>query len=109
MSEIAKSTKDHEEIRRWVDKRGGRPAMVEGTAGEGSFGVLRIDFPGYSGGETLKPITWQEFFWAFDGSNLAFLYQEDPNDHQENPGDDEETELSRRVTRDLAKEKSSIN
>ena len=108
MSSIAKSTKDHEEIRRWVDKRGGRPAMVEGTAKDGSFGVLRIDFPGDSGGETLKPITWQEFFWAFDGSNLAFLYQDDPSD-QDTPGGDEETEFSRRVTRNLVKEKSSIN
>ena len=102
MSSTAKSTTDHEKIKKWVEERGGRPAMVKGTAKDGSFGVLRIDFPGYSGGETLEPITWQEFFWAFDESNLAFLYQEETKD-----GD--ESRFSKLVNRDSAREKSSTN
>lgn len=107
MSEIAKSTTDHEKIRKWVDERGGRPAMVEGSAKKNGFGALRIDFPGDSGEEALEPITWQEFFWTFDRSNLAFLYHE-PNDSEE-LSDNEETEFSNRVTRDLSQEKRSLN
>jgi hypothetical protein len=102
MSAKAKSTTDHEKIKKWVEERGGQPAMVKGTAKEGSFGVLRIDFPGYSGGETLEPITWQEFFWAFDESKLAFLYQEETMD-----GD--ESRFSKLVNRDYSNEKSQAN
>lgn len=49
--------------------------MVKGTSESGA-GILRIDFPGYSGEESLEPISWEEFFAKFDESNLAFLYQE---------------------------------
>ena len=33
---------------RWVSERGGYPARVKGTNTNGSFGVLRINYPGYS-------------------------------------------------------------
>ena len=102
MSSTAKSTTDHEKIKKWVEERGGRPAMVKGTAKEGSFGVLRIDFPGYTGEETLEPITWQEFFWAFDENKLAFLFQEETKD-----GD--ESRFSKLINRDSAKEGKSAN
>jgi hypothetical protein len=38
-------------------------------------GVLRIDYPGFSGEDSLEPIEWNEFFQAFDKNKLAFLYQ----------------------------------
>jgi hypothetical protein len=76
-------TTNHEEIRRWVEERGGHPATVKGTAKAGDTGVLRIDYPGFSGEETLEPITWDEFFKAFDENNLAFLYQEKTKDGKE--------------------------
>jgi hypothetical protein len=38
---------------------------------------LRIDYPGYSGDETLEPISWEEFFEGFEENELAFLYQEE--------------------------------
>jgi hypothetical protein len=69
-------TTDPDEIRRWVEERGGRPATVKATRKKGEPGILRIDFPGFSGEETLEPISWEEFFRAFDENNLAFLYQE---------------------------------
>jgi hypothetical protein len=68
------TTTDHEEIKRWVEERGGKPATVKGTGKEA--GVLRIDFPGYSGGDSLEEISWEDFFTKFDESNLQFLYQE---------------------------------
>ena len=76
MSE-AKVTTDHDEIRGWVEARGGHPARVKDTDDEGGSGVLRIDYPGYSGEETLEAIGWDEFFEGFEENNLAFLYQEE--------------------------------
>jgi hypothetical protein len=73
MSE-SKVTTDRKAIRKWVEERGGNPAQVKGT------GVLRIDFPGFSGKESLERITWDEFFESFDQRGLAFLYQEKTKD-----------------------------
>lgn len=73
---ISKTTTNHDEIRRWVEERGGRPAHVKQTARNGNVGILRIDFPGYGGQDTLAEITWDEFFAKFDEEKLAFLYQE---------------------------------
>src|SRR4051794_18810789 len=42
-------TTDHDEIQKWVEERNGKPACVKGTGGRGDAGVLRIDYPGYSG------------------------------------------------------------
>jgi hypothetical protein len=72
----AKRTTNHDKIQKWVEKRGGKPACVRGTGGKGDTGVLRIDFPGYSGADTLQAIEWDEFFQKFDEQNLAFLYQD---------------------------------
>lgn len=72
----AKTTTNHDEIRRWVEERGGHPARVKETERKGSPGLLRIDYPGYSGGESLEAISWDEFFVGFDKNNLVFLYQE---------------------------------
>jgi len=78
------STTDHEEIRAWVEKRGGKPVTVKGTGDkEEHAGILRIDFPGYSGGDSLEPISWEEFFQKFDESGLEFLYQEETSDGKE--------------------------
>jgi len=70
------TTTDHEEIRQWVEERGGHPACVRGTGAKGDTGLLRIDYPGYSGQETLEEISWDEFFDKFDEEGLAFLHQD---------------------------------
>lgn len=69
-------TTDHEKIRQWVEERGGRPACVRGTGGKNDVGMLRIDFPGYSGEDTLQEISWDEFFRQFDENKLGFLHQD---------------------------------
>jgi hypothetical protein len=38
--------------------------------------LLRLDFPGYSGAESLKPISWDDWFQVFDERGLALTYQE---------------------------------
>ena len=68
------TTTDPDEIRAWVEERGGHPACVKGTGGKNDPGLLRISFPGYSGEETLEPISWEEFFQGFEDNQLAFLY-----------------------------------
>jgi len=74
----AKRTTDHEEIRRWVEARGGCPAHVKKSGNdEDDPGILRIDYPGYSGQQSLETIPWEDFFEAFDENNLAFLYQDE--------------------------------
>lgn len=76
MANLSRTTRDHEEIRRWAEERGGKPAHVKSTGSGEDVGLLRIDFPGYSGEGSLEAITWDEFFDKFDERNLALIYQE---------------------------------
>jgi hypothetical protein len=69
-------TTDHDEIRRWVEERGGRPAEVASTATSGAAGILRIDFPDYGDDSALEEISWEDFFDKFEEKNLAFIYQD---------------------------------
>ncbi len=73
----AKTTQDHEEIRRWAEARDGVPASVKDTeAYDDSAGVLRFDFPGGAGEDELTHIEWNEWFEKFDEKGLSLLYQE---------------------------------
>lgn len=76
----SQTTTDHEEIRQWVETRGGHPARVKGTEKGKSSGLLRIDYPGFSGEDRLEEISWDEFFEGFEENKLAFLYQEKTSD-----------------------------
>jgi len=76
MASQTRTTTDHDEIRRWVDEHGGKPASVRGTEDGDGAGVLRVDFPGGAGEDQLEHISWDEWFRKFDESNLEFLYQE---------------------------------
>src|SRR4051794_41722761 len=77
MANLSKTTQDHEEIRRWAEERGGKPAHVKSTESDDDIGILRIDFPGFSGEGSLEEISWDEFFEKFDDNNLALIYQEE--------------------------------
>ena len=73
----AKTTTSHEEIRKWVEKRGGHPAVVSATENnDRAGGLLRIDYdePGGNNDDRLHRITWNEFFDIFDKNGIAFLY-----------------------------------
>jgi len=95
----SKTTTDHDEIREWVEERGGHPAIVKGTEKRDSA-LLRIDYPGYSGEDRLEEISWEEFFEIFDENKLAFLYQEETQDGGE-------SRFSKFVNRDNAKDSKS--
>lgn len=74
-------TTDHETIRKWAQERGGKPAAVKRTGG-GDVGIIRIDFPGYSGKQSLEEITWDEFFEKFEEAGLAMVFQEETESGQ---------------------------
>lgn len=73
----SKATINHDEIIQWAEKRGAKPARVVGTGGRGDVGMIRFDFPGYSGERSLKAISWDDFFKKFDESQLALVYRDD--------------------------------
>src|SRR5690349_10425938 len=68
---------DHEEIRRWAEERDAQPACVRGTGSEEDVGMIRLDFPGYSGETSLEPIEWDEWLQKFDDNNLALLVEDE--------------------------------
>ena len=70
------TTTDHDTIRRWAEARSARPSRVKATGDANDPGILRLDFPGYSGEEALEPISWEEWFEKFEDQNLALVYQE---------------------------------
>ena len=70
-------TTDHDEIRKWVEKRGGHPAVVSAAdSRNGNGGLLRIDYdePGGNNASRLHRMTWDEFFKIFDRNELAFFH-----------------------------------
>ncbi|GIW05393.1 MAG: hypothetical protein KatS3mg060_0198 [Dehalococcoidia bacterium] len=61
---------DFDEIRRWVEQHGGRPARLSGTSSGDDPGLIRIWFPGQLVGR-LEPITWEQFFAKMAEKRLA--------------------------------------
>ena len=67
---------EREEIQQWAEERGAHPACVRGTGNKGDIGMLRLDFPGYSGEDKLEEISWDEFFEKFEERQLGLLVQD---------------------------------
>jgi hypothetical protein len=67
---------DHDQIREWAEQRGAHPACVKGTGAKNDTGMIRLDFPGYSGKDSLQAISWNAWFKQFDENNLALLVQD---------------------------------
>lgn len=75
-SSSSKPLTDHEEIRRWAEERGAKPTCVRGTGSSNDVGMIRLDFPGYTGEDKLEEIPWDEWFDKFDENGLALLVQD---------------------------------
>ncbi len=67
---------DHEQIRQWAQARHAQPACVKGTDTDDGSCLLRIDFPGYSGEQSLQTIEWDQWFRVFDQRNLALIVED---------------------------------
>lgn len=75
---MAQVTTDHDTIREWAEKKGGRPAAVRRTHQGGDVGIIRIMFPDAPNSEhdALEEIGWEEFFRQFEDAKLALLYDD---------------------------------
>lgn len=71
----AHPTTDHDEIRQWAEKQGGRPARVRGTGGKNDPGMIRIEFRDPD--DHLEEISWEDWFKDFEDNKLALLHTED--------------------------------
>jgi hypothetical protein len=67
---------DHDEIRQWAEEREADPACVKGTMKRDGTCMLRLDFPGYTGEDTLESIDWDQWFKVFDDRSLALIVQD---------------------------------
>jgi hypothetical protein len=70
---MSRTLTDHDSIRRWADEHGARPACVMGTGDGSDVGMIRLDFEGYSGEDSLQQIGWDDWFRKFDESQLALI------------------------------------
>lgn len=80
----SKTTTDLKTIKKWAEERDGKPAVVKSTHDDKKGGgVLRIDFPGYSGEDSLEEIGWDEWYDIFKSRDLEFLYQDETSSGKE--------------------------
>ena len=77
MASTSKTITDHEEIKKWAEERNATPTCVLGTGDQNDPGILRLDFPGYTGEGKLEPISWDEWFQKFDENHMALLVQDE--------------------------------
>lgn len=75
---LSKTTRDHDEIRKWAEARGAVPAEVSGTEKGNQTGILRFEFPSAPNrnDSKLQEISWEDFFEKFDENDLELVYQE---------------------------------
>jgi hypothetical protein len=67
-------TTDHDEIRRWAESAGGRPAEVRIGGGGAEVAMPHIDFGGRPRNDP-RTVSWDHWFAMFDDAGLALLYQ----------------------------------
>ncbi|WP_228479251.1 hypothetical protein [Microbacterium atlanticum] len=71
------ATTDHDVIRRWAEDRHATPATIGGAGDGGAVGDLRLDFDFGQELEDLRPVSWDEWFAAFDERGLEFHHHQD--------------------------------
>ncbi len=66
---------DHDQIREWIEKRGGSPATA-GAPGSGESSLLVVHYPDTS--ETdVQQVSWDDFFRHFESQNLVLVCARD--------------------------------
>jgi len=93
---------DHDEIQQWAEERGAKPAAVRSTESDDDIGIIRLDFPGYSGNDSLEEVGWDEWFEQFDNRNLALVVQEET-------ANGKPSNFNKLVSRDSVEESSQQN
>jgi hypothetical protein len=70
-------TTDPKTIRRWVENRGGAPAIVKTTEGElATKPQLRLHLPNDLTDPLVEDIDWETFFREFEERGLVFVYED---------------------------------
>jgi len=64
----SKTTRDHDEIKRWAHERGATPTIVNRTGG-----MLRFEFRDQP---ELAEVDWDQFFDIFDERKLELVYDD---------------------------------
>jgi hypothetical protein len=72
-------TRDHDVIRTWAEGLHGKPAMLKSRAGGDVAEALRFQVTDKRRSE-YDVVTWDEWFRAFDGADLVFIFQERADD-----------------------------
>lgn len=80
-AENVRRTTDPTLLRSVIEDRGGYPAHVPETEGEGDQGLLRVGF--HDRDEDLKEISWDEFQEEIQEKDLVGIYTEDGTDVDE--------------------------
>lgn len=79
---IEKITTKHDEIKKWVEEHGGRPAIIGSLELNINSVGLQLNFHGKQDKEYLGEsvpliyVNWEKFFEIFDKKNLALMYEE---------------------------------
>ena len=76
-STTSRITTDQDEIRRWAEERGARPAAAAAGESDEDPGIVCLGLPGDNGASLLEEIDWDEWFNRFHRHKLALLYQEE--------------------------------
>lgn len=71
---------EHDEIRRWAEKRNAIPTAVAATGSEGDVGIIRLDFPDDSTEGSLNQISWSDWFRKFEENDFVLVVQERSSD-----------------------------
>jgi hypothetical protein len=61
--------------------------------------MLRLDFPGYTGEQSLQPIDWDDWFEKFDERGLALIVQD-------KTGRGQKSNFNKLISRESAKPKA---
>ncbi len=78
---MEKTTSDHAEIRKWAEKLGGRPAIIDHPVARADKLGIRIEFPGETHEVLLtetRPASWDEFFKVFEDQRLLLTFDDPP-------------------------------
>ncbi len=85
----SKITTNHQEIKQWAEKYGGKPQIIDDPQALADMPGVRIDFPGKTDDEFLpetkvRDVSWDDFFKKFEENQLAFLYipEFNPKNHK---------------------------
>jgi hypothetical protein len=75
------TTTEHDTIREWVEERGSTAAQVTEPAGDdpGSLAII----PEGQMDDSVREVSWEEFFEIFEDEELAFVHQTEKDDPEE--------------------------